>query len=181
MSSTRILQDQLRQAHQFLATTMVGVSDGIAHWPPPGIANPLGATYAHLVLGEDAFVAALAERPALFESSWSGRAGVNELPPLRGAGELIRLHPEWHDWGQRVRVDLPALRDYASAVHLAAEGYLAGLGDQDLDRHIDLTAEGFGEQSLVWLLSAGMVGHVFAHWGEIACLKGLQGHRGLPV
>ncbi|MGH2613944.1 MAG: DinB family protein [Thermomicrobiales bacterium] len=180
MSSARLLQDQLCQAHEFLDGTMDGVTDEQLHWQPEGFANPLGATYAHLVLGEDAFVSALAGARPLFEDGRADRVGVSELPPMAEPGALVRLEPEWHDWARSVRVDLPVLREYAAAVHATSDRYLGSLDDQDLDQMIDLSGVGFGQQSLAWILSEGLVGHVRAHWGEIACLKGMQRGKGFP-
>jgi hypothetical protein len=181
MSGIRLLRDQLRQAHGFLESALADVGPEQAHWRPEGLANPLGATYAHVLIGEDAFVAGLRGEPALFVDGWTGRVGVSGLPPLGQPGDVLPLGREWHDWGRRVRVELPALRAYGNAVHEATDQYLAGLSDDDLNRPLDLSAAGFGEQTLAWVLSAGLIGHVLSHWGEIVCLKGLQGGRGFPV
>ncbi len=181
MSTVQLLRDQLRQAHEFLEGAAADVTDEQAHWQPAGLANPLGATYAHLLFGEDAFVAGLGRRAPLFADGWEGRTGVSEPPPLAEPDAIIPLRQDWHEWGRGVRVELPALRSYAQAVHQAADDYLASLSDADLDQVIDLSAFGLGEQSLAWILSEGVVGHVRAHWGEIVCLKGLQGRQGFPV
>ena len=47
-------REELRAAHQLLEGTIEGVTHEQAHWAPPGIALPIGATYAHVVLSEDA-------------------------------------------------------------------------------------------------------------------------------
>lgn len=180
-STAELLRNQLQQAHEFLDGAVADVTDEQAHWRPAGLANPLGATYAHLLCGEDAFIATLAGRPALFSDGWAGRVGVSELPPLAEPGSVRFLDPSWHDWGRRVRVDLQALRRYGQAVRHATDDYLATASDGDLDQPMDLSAAGLGERSLAWVLSAGVVGHVLSHWGEIVCLKGLQGGRGFPV
>jgi hypothetical protein len=181
MSTTQNLRDQLRQAHEFLESAMAEVDDEQLHWRPAGLANPIGATYAHLLCGEDAFIAALTERSPLFADGWQGRTGLSEPPPLGEPGSVRALHPDWHEWGSRLRVDLPALRNYGQAVYQASDEFLATLSDDDLPRMIDLSFAGFGQQSLAWLLSAGLIGHVFSHWGEIVCLKGIQGSKGFPV
>jgi hypothetical protein len=180
MSTAKMLRDQLRHAHQFLNGAVADVSDEQAHWQPAGLANPLGATYAHILFGEDAFVAMLGGKQPLFADGWAGRTGVNEAPPLAVPGAMPPLHAAWQEWGRRVRVDLPALQAYGEAVQQASDDYLAALSDGDLDQVIDLTAAGFGKQSLAWLLSEGLVGHARTHWGEIVCLKGLQGGQGFP-
>ena len=181
MDTTQLLREQLHQAHAFLTSAVANVTEAQAHWIPEGLANPIGATYAHVLCGEDAFVANLGRRQPLFAGEWAGRAGVSEAPPLAAAGSPFPLAPEWFDWGRHVRVDLPALRHYDLAVQQATDSYLAQLRDDDLTATLDLSEVGIGQPTLAWVLSAGLVGHALAHWGEILCLKGLQGERGFPV
>ena len=181
VSAIPLLREQLGQAHAFLQVAMDDVTAEQAHWQPPGVANPIGATYAHVLLGEDAFIAMLSGRQPLGADERARQAGLSELPPLAAAGSILPLSPDWHAWGRRVRVDLMALRSYGEAVQQASDDYLAGLKDEDLDAPIDLSAVGFGERSLGWLLSGGLIGHLLSHWGEIVCLKGLQGSKGFPV
>jgi hypothetical protein len=181
MSTVQMTRDQLRQAHQFLDGAVADVTEEQAHWQPAGMANPLGATYAHVLHGEDAFIARLGGQQPLFLTGWAGRMGVSEPPPLAEPGAFAPLAQDWHDWGRRVRVDLPALRNYGLAVQQRTDEYLAALPDEALAQPIDLSAYGFGEQTMGWVVSAGVIGHVLSHWGEIVCLKGLQGSRGFPV
>ena len=174
MNSVSLLRDQLKQSHEFLEMIMNDVTPEQAHWTPPGIANPLGATYAHLVIGEDGFVNGMLKGSVpLMAGTWAGKVGLNEAPPST-PGE------SWHQWGLRVRVDLGPLRQYAQAVYAATDQFLASLADSDLTRPIDLSGFGLGNQTLAWCLSNGVLGHVSGHFGEIACLKGLQGAKGYP-
>ena len=144
-----------------------------AHWTPPGIANPLGASYAHAVLSEDFILNGMLKGGApLAVSTWAGKIGVSEPPPPP-------TEP-WDKWARKVRVDLSALRQYAEAVYKASDGYLASLGDDALSHPLDLSAFGVGEQTVSWLLSNAVVGHVESHCGEVSCLKGLQGAKGYP-
>jgi hypothetical protein len=76
---------------------------------------------------------------------------------------------------------MAALRGYASAVSNETEAWIGSLQPDDLERSIDLGALGFGQQTIAWVLSAGVIGHIQAHWGEICALKGLSGGRGFPV
>lgn len=173
MTVVDFIREQLQQAHEFLEMTMADVTAEQAAWKPGGNANPLGAAYAHLVTGEDGFVNAYLQGGApLFAGEWAGKTGLSEPPPP---------DREWQAWGARLTVDLPAFRDYARAVYAASDAYLAGLKDADLERRLDLSQVGLGEQTLGWVLGAGVVGHVQAHWGEICCLKGLQGGKGFPI
>ena len=95
---------------------------------------------------------------------------MSELPPQA---------PPWNEWAGRVQVDVEALHSYAQAVYQATDGYVASLSDEDLDRPLDLSAIGFGQQTLGFMLSI-LVFNVHTHTGEIACLKGLRGAQGYP-
>jgi len=174
MRATTLLQLQLREFSQFLEGTLAGVTAEQLHSVPAGTANPLGATYAHVLLWEDMGVhSLLLNRPPLAASSWAGRTGLSEMPPLDRPGH-------WEEWSRRVRVDLPALRSYAGAVHEAAEAYFASMSDADLEREVDLTAMGFGRRPAAWVIT-NMLQNVALHCGEIAALKGLSGQTGYPV
>lgn len=178
-SAVSLLGVQFKEAHGFLEGTLQGVTSEQAHWTPPGLANPLGATYAHVALTEDGIVNAILKGSApLFASSWAGKAGVNELPPMPGPGESGL--PAWNEWARQVQVDLPALHEYAQVVYANTEAYLSSLSAEDLNRPLDLTAAGLGEHTVASLLTT-ILANVNWHCGEIACLKGLQGAKGYPV
>ena len=150
---------------------MAGVTPDHAHWKPAGKAVPIGASYAHIVIGEDHMINGLLRGGAmLFASSWAGKAGVNEPPPQGG---------EWADWARRVKVDLPALKAYSQAVYQATDSYLASLSDADLERPCDMSGFGMGQQPTSTLFTV-VVQHVDWHTGEISSVKGLQGLQGYP-
>jgi len=173
-----LLRAQFKSAHEALEGTMQGVTPEQAHWTPPGIANPLGATYVHVLTSEDAvFNGMLKGSAPLMVAAWAGKVGVNEMPPMPGPDE--EGMPPWDAWARRVQVDLAALQSYAQAVYSATDEYLAALSDQDLSRSLDLSSWGMGQQTLGWLLTI-MLANVYMHTGEIACLKGLQGAKGYP-
>lgn len=88
-TSTAIGSSLLRQrfdaAHQLLEATMADVTTEQAHWMPPGIANPLGATYAHVVSAEDYIIQGMFKQVApLAATDWAGRTGLNEPMPSPG-------------------------------------------------------------------------------------------------
>lgn len=174
------MRDALQQAHGFLEAVMQDVTAEQAHWLPAGKALPVGAQYAHILIGEDGFVSGVLRGAApLFASTWTGRLGVSELPPPPAPGQPGM--PPWDRWARSVRVDFAMLRQYGEAVYVASDEYLASLTDSDLTRVIDLSFAGLGQQTLAWALAAGVVGHTWSHLGEISSLKGLQGARGYPV
>jgi hypothetical protein len=173
-----LLRAQYQNAHEVLEGTLQDVTSEQAHWSPPGTANPLGATYAHIVISEDGVINGMLKGSGpLSVSTWAGKIGVSELPPMPGP-EVGGL-PSWSEWARRVKVDQAALRSYAQAVYAATDEYLASLTDDDLNRSLDLSGLGVGQQTLGWLLTL-MLSNVNWHTGEIACLKGLQGARGYP-
>jgi hypothetical protein len=165
-----------KQAHQLLEATMADVTQAQADYVPAGIANPLGATYAHVIWSEDAVVQGMLQGSApLSASSWAGRTGLSEPMPSPG--------PEWAgyaDWTRRVKIDLPALRQYAQAVEAATEAWIASLSEADLDRPIDMSFIGLGEQPLASAIGILVMNHLGTETGEISVLKGLQGARGYP-
>ena len=175
MDSISLLQDELKSTHDTLEGTMADVTPEQAHWSPPGIANPVGATYAHLVLSEDMLINGILKRQApFFASSWANRVGLSEMMPGPEA---------WNDyaaWTRRVRVDLPMLRQYAQAVYANTEQYLASLRPEDLDSQVDLAPMTEGQASIGHVLGVLVVGHADNISGEISCLKGLQGSKGYP-
>ena len=173
MDAVSLFRQQLQDAHWILEETMKDVTAEQAHWTPPGIANPLGASYAHLVLSEDFLINGMLKGSApLAMGTWAGKVGLSEPPPPP-------TEP-WDKWGRQVRVDLRALREYAQAVYKASDEYLASLNGDALSRPLDLSAFGVGEQTLSWLLTNAVLGHVAGHCGEVSCLKGLQGAKGYP-
>src|SRR2546423_5456844 len=124
-TTTQLLRQQIRLAHDALEATMAGVTPAMAQALPPGIANPLGATYAHLVCSEDLLVQGMLKQSAPLGASTA--TGLTEPMPNPG--------PEWSGyaaWTRRVRIDLEALRRYAQSVYAATDGYLATLQDADL-------------------------------------------------
>ncbi len=176
MDTSTVLREQIEGAHSVIEDTMADVTEEQAHWPPPGKANPLGATYAHAVLSEDFMVNGLLKGAApLVAGEWAGRAGLSEPPPMPDQGEDVFAR-----WFRSVRVDLPALRQYAQAVYKNTSEYVGSLQAADLDRTMDLASMGLGTQTVAWVLGNIIVWHVDAHCGEISCLKGLQGAKGYP-
>jgi len=173
MDAIELLRSQYKGAHDLLEVTMADVTLEQAHWAPPGIANPLGATYAHVLMGEDFLLNVRARgTQALSMSSHSSNVGVSEPPPPAG--------PANGEWARRVKVDLPQLREYAQAVYKETDSWLATLTPDDLDNPIDMSAFGMGEQPMATLVAGIVPQHINNHLGEIACLKGMQGAKGYP-
>lgn len=171
MDTAAFLRDRLRDAHLFLAVVMHDVTPEQAHWIPPGVANPLGATYAHVILIEDRMINEVVRgTPSLFTTAFADKSGLSEPPPPPGVG--------WEDWSRRVQIDLPALGGYVQAVFAASEQYLGTLSADDMERILELPRS--ASQTFGWFIVNVLISHVTSHAGEISCLKGLQGARGIP-
>ena len=149
---------------------MADVTLAQAAWIPEGIANPIGATYAHMALETDAVIQQLVRGEApLFATTWAEKTGISAPQ----AAQTLQ-------WGRTLKLDLPALREYAQAVYRNTEQVIAALSESDLDREVDLSKMGRGMSSLNWVLHAYVIGHLHDTAGEISALKGLQGAKGYP-
>ncbi|MCC6169288.1 MAG: DinB family protein [Caldilineaceae bacterium] len=169
-TAVSLLRAQYGMAHSWVEGTMQDVTAEIAHKHPPGRLHPIAAEYIHIAVGEDYYLQALARGATpLVASSFAGKTGASEVPPLG----------DWGDWGRTVQVDLDAARAYAQAVYAATDDYLASLNDADLEREVDLSAVGLGTQTVGFVLNLLLL-NTAAHAGEISALKGIQGLRGYP-
>lgn len=174
MNAIDLYQHLLRSAHGFLDDTMADVTDSHLTWDPPGKAFSIAANYAHVLTSEDLGVQGLLKgQQPLALSTWADRLGASEPPPLGPGGDL-------KGWSQRAKLDLPALQRYGKAVRAATDEYLAGMKESELDRPLDLSRYGFGQQTVLFIVTA-LLANVSLHTGEISCLKGLQGAKGYPV
>jgi DinB superfamily len=161
LSARTLLRWQFWLAHELLDATIERLPTEAAHRRQPGTAAPVGACYAQVVVCEDLSVnGVLAAGTPLALSSWVGRTGLSEMPPLAGP-------TGWRDWGRRVRLDLTELQTYARAVYAATDAYLAALPDAALD-----PARG---EMPACLLNALLL-TLSMRRGEIACLLALE-HR----
>ncbi len=175
MNATSLLRFLVQDARNFHEETIKDVSPEQARSQPAGEAMPIAAQYAHVIVTQDmALHGILKGMPPLAASDWAGKTGLSELPPM-GPGASLG------DWAASAQIDLSSLRQYAQAVYAATDEYVASLTDDDLDRPLDLSAVGLGEQTLAYVLNAGWIANVHLHCGEISCLKGLQGAKGYPA
>jgi DinB superfamily len=176
VDAVTLLREEIRAAHDLLEAIMMDVTPEAARWMPTGQANPVGATYAHVVLSEDRIVnGVLRHQKPLYETTWAGKMGLSLPMPSQGPDPQSYI-----DWTRNVQLDLPTFREYAKGVYAATDQYLASLTEEDLSRPLDLSGVGMGQESLGWVLGRRLVGHVDNIAGEISCLKGLQGLRGYP-
>ena len=74
MDIVSYLREDFRWSHEWQEQTMQDVTQEQLDWHPPGKANPLGASYAHSVVAEDAVVHGMLKGDIpLFEGEWKGK------------------------------------------------------------------------------------------------------------
>ena len=160
----------LRREFALMRHHVTGIIQGLTKddllWAPPGVANPIGTTLLHVLIGEDRLIqSALQGKPSLWEAGrWYEQIGIISLP-VRG-----------HDW---IGVDLallhaPALFAYAQAVEQATATYLHLLNDTHLEEQVEVYGQAQSRAEALF----SIIIHNMSHAGEIAALKGLQGIRG---
>jgi hypothetical protein len=158
------LRQEARASSVWLESLVRDVTPEMAAWPPPGRANTIASTYAHIVRNFDEDLNQhLLRRPLLSDGAWGGRTG---LPP--GPCE----------WQPGVRIDWPALREYGRAMSAYVIETVDALTQTDLDREDHMTAPGLGMWKGIDIVRLTVGRHIWMHGGEIACLKGLQGRKG---
>jgi DinB superfamily len=172
MNTVELLQFSLDNAFGILGQVTADLTQEQADWTPPGIANPIGATYWHTISGADEVVHRWCQgkEPLSASGNWRERALEVAVPePERGG--------DWLAYMQAIRVDLPAMHEYAQTVCAAAQEWLTSLVPDDLERKIKTP---IGELNLSQMLATFVIWHVDAHCGEISALKGCLGVRGYP-
>ncbi|MFQ5932976.1 MAG: hypothetical protein ACE5MM_11265, partial [Nitrospiraceae bacterium] len=107
--------------------------------------------------------------PPLYDSTFKDNTGISEI--------RNGITPEW---AKSLEIDLEKIRAYAEALHATIERYTESLTDDQLDRTVDMSIIGAGDQPLGWVLGTVLINHTSWMTGEISCLKGLQGERGYP-
>lgn len=138
MDPISLLTQQVKGAHEVVQGTVADLTPEQAQWSPPGKALSAGPLFAHLAASEDLFLNMMTGRQPLAMGAFAGKTGTSEPPPMGS----------YEDWARRVKVDLPQLSEYVSAVFKNTEAYVASLKPEDLDRELDLTSAGMGKISL---------------------------------
>lgn len=169
-----ILLNQLKAAHGVLEQTMDGVTEDVAQFMPPGTANPIAGTYAHLVFSEDLFMHNfLMKKTPLMETTFKDKTGASAVQPTD-------WQVEYPKWLKEVKLDVKQFREYAKAVYASSEEYVSSLTDADLEKEVDMSAFGMETKKIYDFIANLISGHVYPVMGEIAVLKGIQGLKGYP-
>jgi hypothetical protein len=172
MNTVELLRSSLGNAFGILSQVTVDLNQEQADWQPPGIANPIGATYWHTISGADDVIYAwvLGGEPLRQRDGWDERVLAVSMPEPEHGGDML-------GYMRAIRVHLPALHDYAKAVAEALQGWLGSLAPEDLERTIHTP---IGENTVAQVVDLFVIWHINAHCGEISALKGCLGARGYP-
>jgi hypothetical protein len=197
MNAVELIHHSLGFAFEVLEHLVSDLTQEQADWLPPGNANPIGSLYWHTIGYVDQVVHEWVMAPfrhvTIEEWLEARRAkhdlGMGQAPLRHSAGwqekVVIALPPENPEdayWDVRairegLRVDLPALHDYARATAQTVQSCVASLAPEDLER---MTPTPIGEYNIGQFLEIFVIGHINNHAGEISTLKGCQGLKGYP-
>jgi hypothetical protein len=170
MNAIDLLKFAVGNAFGILGQVTADLTQEQADWVPPGIANPIGATWWHVVSGTDVIVHkwCAGQAPILESAGWQDKVLLASGPEAEG---------ETREHMLSIQVDLPALHAYTEAVAEAVQAWLSTQSPEDLEGKIETS---YGEYNLGGLLEIFVMWHINAHCGEIAALKGCQGVKGYP-
>ena len=197
MNTVGLIHHSLGFAFELLEQLVSDLTQEQVDWLPPGNANPIGSLYWHIVAYSDQVVHEWCMAPfrhITIEEWFEAKRAKHELgmgqAPLRHSAGwqekvVIALPPEnpedpyWDVRAMRecLRVDLPALHDYARTTAQTLQSWVASLTLEELERTIPTP---IGDHSLGQFLEVFVIGHVNSHSGEISALKGCQGLKGYP-
>jgi hypothetical protein len=172
MNTVELIQYSLDNAFGILGQVVADLTQEQADWTPPGIANPIGATYWHAVSGADEVVCKWirGQEPLHQKGGWQGKVLTVSAPEPGPGGDYLA-------YMRAIRVDVPALHEYARAVAEAIQEWLASLAPEDLERELETP---IGKLDVGQMLETFVIWHINAHCGEISALKGCQGVKGYP-
>lgn len=171
--NVQLLRDQMKWAHDTMEATMADVTHDIAHFTKTKKALPVGAAYAHAVIGEDVVISMML----------AGKKPIAKNAKDIGVSALMPSMSEWdkHEkWAQTVKVDLPKFKKYAQKVYKATDKWLASLTDKNLAKELDLSSMGMGKQTIVYVFTNFILLHMANLTGEVSAAKGFQGKKGYP-
>ncbi len=174
-TALQLLKEELKNARELFDGTTSDLKEEDLHKDPGGKANPLGATYAHLIFSEDVIVQGMLQgKQPLSETSFKNNTGADTpMPPMDENWDKANAQ-----WSKTVKINIPIMRQYAKAVFSATDDYLNSLTEEDLEKEIDLGS--WGKQKIVYMIYGFIIGHTYSLAGEISALKGIQGSKGYP-
>jgi len=166
MNALEFIKQDVIIADRILGQTMDGLTNETFHWQPPGTANRISDLYFHVVTSQDSRIhKSFQDKPTLWESGWHSKMGLGP-------------EPKWEAFAQG-SCELETALQYGAAAQEALLDYLSSIQPDGLDKPLGFQI--MGQDMTVGSMLILMMLHKGGHGGEIACLKGIQGLKGLPI
>ncbi|HEY6411689.1 MAG TPA: DinB family protein [Ktedonobacteraceae bacterium] len=165
-----------KRLHRWMGQSVSDLTLEEWHYMPQGRGNSIAFLVWHCVRTQDNILRfILQQRPPIWnEEHWHERLG---LPPrVQGTGMAT-------EEARTFRIADPKLfMEYAESVWQEFEAYLAAIPDGGAElAERTVTVKPLGGMSAAQAIGQVCITHCFMHFGEIACLLGEQGKKGLPV
>ncbi len=169
MESKEFILQQMDKVRKQCDSVLNAITNEQFNWSPPGTANPISATFVHMLTSEDRTIQVILQgKERIWETEgWVEKIGLKDTP---GSGK------NWEQARDMAWTLLPLL-GYEQSVRAATGAYLERLTSSELDRKVMVNEN---ERTVADLL-AGLVAHQLIHTGEIAALKGIMGIKGLAA
>jgi hypothetical protein len=164
MTVSALLSDAFDRVQQGVHALLEGIDDkALVHRPDPG-ANTVAWLVWHLTRVQDDHVAAAAGTAQRWiEGGWEGRFSLPFPAEATGYGQRP-------DEVGAVRAGAERLLGYYVEVHAATTGFVAGLGDGDLDRVVD---ESWDPPVTLGVRLVSVIADDLEHVGQAAYVRGL--------
>lgn len=165
-----------KRLHKWMGESVRDLTLEEWNYMPQGNGNSIAFLVWHCVRTEDNILRfILQQRPPRWnEENWHERLG---LPPrVQGTGMAT-------EEARTFRIADPKLfMQYAESVWLEFEEYLAAIpdGGAELSERA-VTVKPLGGMMAVQAIGQACITHCFMHFGEIACMLGELGKKGMPM
>jgi hypothetical protein len=176
------LEKNLEFWHWYPRILVEGLSEEQLRWQPDS--NDTSITFAiwHAYRAEDEIMHNMAiGRPTVFaRDGWADRLPVDDPGDTPFGNGLSRTQVA------ALRLDMPALLDYADAVGRSIAAYASDLDDREAEASVPLPFF-TGVYPMLDTMTKGemvaffSIGHVSEHLGEVQYIKGLLGLKGAPL
>lgn len=166
MQSSQVLDEAFSRIPGVARRAVDGLDAEALVWQPDPASNPIGWLLWHLARIQDDHVAELAEDEQVWVAeAWAPRFGLGDTTTETGfahtAEQVRTVRPEGTD----------ALLGYLDAVSERTRGFLATVGDDDLDRVVDTS---WDPPVTMGVRLVSVIGEGMQHAGQAAYLRGLH-------
>lgn len=164
MTPAQLLIDSIERVRESVDAVLDGLGDDDLVARPAEDANTIAWLVWHLTRVEDDHVADVAGREQVWTAEgFAGRFGLPFDDSAIGYGQTS-------DEVGQVRASAELLADYHRATHAATLDYLAGIGEDDLDRVVD---ERWDPPVTLGVRLVSVINDATQHVGQAAYVRGL--------